>query len=67
VDRVRAPVAVAQQPVRPQFVGIEAAPALAALVPRPRTPLLAYHGLLAPRARWRSTIVPEPGAPDAAR
>jgi Putative transposase len=39
---------------------------LAALVPPPRRPLLAYHGLLAPRARWRSTIVPPP-APDDAR
>jgi hypothetical protein len=28
--------------------------------------LLAYHGLLAPRAEWRSTIVPPP-APDDAR
>lgn len=39
---------------------------LAALVPPPRRPLLAYHGLLAPRARWRSAIVPTP-APDDAR
>ena len=38
---------------------------LAALVPLPRRPLLAYHGLLAPRARWRSAIVPP--APDDAR
>jgi hypothetical protein len=30
---------------------------LAALVPPPRRPLLAYHGLLAPRAEWRSAIV----------
>jgi hypothetical protein len=38
---------------------------LAALVPPPRRPLVAYHGLLAPRARWRSAIVPtpSPGAP----
>jgi hypothetical protein len=35
---------------------------LAALVPPPRRPLLAYHGLLAPRAEWRSTIVPTPAA-----
>jgi hypothetical protein len=35
---------------------------LAALVPPPRRPLLAYHGLLAPRAEWRSAIVP-PAAP----
>jgi hypothetical protein len=33
---------------------------LAALVPPPRRPLLASHGLLAPRARWRSAIVPTP-------
>ena len=33
---------------------------LAALVPPPRRPLLAYHGLLAPRSRWRSAIVPPP-------
>jgi hypothetical protein len=38
---------------------------LAALVPPPRRPLLAYHGLLAPRARWRATIVPTPSPPDA--
>jgi hypothetical protein len=37
-----------------------------ALVPPPRRPLLAYHGLLAPRVRWRSTIVPPP-APDDGR
>jgi hypothetical protein len=30
---------------------------LAALVPPPRRPLLAYHGVLAPRARWRAAIV----------
>ena len=39
---------------------------LAALVPPPRRPLLAYHGVLAPRARWRAAIVPPP-APDGAR
>ncbi len=38
---------------------------LAALVPPPRRPLLAYHGALAPRARWRAAIVPPP-APDGA-
>jgi hypothetical protein len=36
------------------------------LVPAPRRPLLAYHGLLAPRARWRAAIVPEPAKPEAA-
>jgi hypothetical protein len=38
---------------------------LAALVPPPRRPLLAYHGLLAPRAQWRAAIVPRPAADDA--
>jgi hypothetical protein len=32
---------------------------LAALVPPPRRPLVAYHGLLAPRSRWRPAIVPQ--------
>ena len=36
---------------------------LAAFVPPPRRPLLAYHGLLTPRAAWRSALVPTP-APD---
>jgi len=31
---------------------------LAALVPRPRTHLLTYHGVLAPAAGWRSAVVP---------
>jgi hypothetical protein len=39
---------------------------LAALVPPPRRPLLAYHGLLAPRSRWRAAIVPK-AASEAAR
>ena len=39
---------------------------LAALVPPPRRPLLAYHGVLAPRARWRAAIVLKPGADDGA-
>jgi hypothetical protein len=38
---------------------------LAALVPPPRRPLVAYHGLFAPRARWRSAIVPKPLPADA--
>jgi hypothetical protein len=37
---------------------------LAALVPPPRRPLLAYHGLLAPRSGWRAAIVPRPARPD---
>jgi hypothetical protein len=32
----------------------------AALVPPPRRPLVAYHGVLAPRAPWRSAVVPPP-------
>jgi hypothetical protein len=39
---------------------------LAALVPPRRRPLLACHGLLAPRARWRAAIVPTAAA-DAGR
>jgi hypothetical protein len=35
---------------------------LAVLVPRPRVNLILYHGVLAPRAAWRSAIVPR-GAP----
>jgi hypothetical protein len=38
---------------------------LAALVPPPGRPLLAYHGVLAPRARWRAGIVPELATPEA--
>jgi hypothetical protein len=38
---------------------------LAALVPPPRRLLLGYHGLLAPGARRRSTIVPPPAPADA--
>ncbi len=33
---------------------------LAALIPRPRTHLLTYHGVLAPAAALRSEIVPDP-------
>jgi hypothetical protein len=38
---------------------------LAALVRPPRRSLLAYHGVLAPRARWRAAVVPNPAAPAA--
>ena len=31
---------------------------LAVLVPRPRVNLILYHGVLAPRAAWRSAVVP---------
>jgi hypothetical protein len=34
---------------------------LALLVPRPRVNLLLYHGVLAPRAAWRSEVVPPRG------
>ncbi len=37
---------------------------LAALVPRPRLNLIRFHGVLAPNAKWRSQIVPEPPAED---
>jgi len=33
---------------------------LAVLIPRPRINLILYHGVLAPRAAWRSAIVPRP-------
>jgi putative transposase len=39
---------------------------LAALVPPPRRPLVAYHGRLAPHAGWRAAIVPK-AASEAAR
>jgi Putative transposase len=40
---------------------------LAALVPPPRRPLVAYHGLLAPHAGWRAAIVPTAASGDAGR
>ncbi|CAN5923862.1 hypothetical protein BH11MYX4_BH11MYX4_44440 [soil metagenome] len=33
---------------------------LAAIVPPPRYPLLRFHGVLAPRHRWRARVVPQP-------
>ena len=39
---------------------------MASPFPPPRRPWLACHGVLAPRARWRSAIVPKPAAHDAA-
>lgn len=39
---------------------------LAALVPPRRSHLLTYHGVLAPAARWRREVVPEPLAEVAA-
>jgi Putative transposase len=36
---------------------------LAALVPAPRAHLTRFHGILAPAAKWRSSIVPSPEVP----
>jgi Putative transposase len=33
---------------------------LAALVPRPRLHLIRFHGVLAPNAKWRPKVVPQP-------
>jgi hypothetical protein len=33
---------------------------LAALIPPPKYPLVRYHGVLAPHAKWRRAIVPRP-------
>lgn len=47
------------------FEPLEFLAKLAALVPPPRFNLVRYHGILAPAARWRSSIVPfDPGAGD---
>ena len=35
---------------------------LAALVPRPKNHLVRYHGILAPAAKWRASIVPAAAA-----
>jgi hypothetical protein len=40
-----------------RFEPIEFLEKLAALIPRPAVNLLLYHGVLAPRARWRSQVV----------
>ena len=42
---------------------LEALARLAAIVPPPRYPLLRFHGVLAPRHRWRARIVPQPPSP----
>jgi hypothetical protein len=39
---------------------------LAALIPRPRIPLVRYHGVFAPRSSWRRLVTPKPPA-DAAK
>ena len=41
---------------------VEALGRLAAIVPPPRYPLLRFHGVLAPRHRWRDRVVPRPPA-----
>lgn len=41
---------------------VETLARLAALVPPPRYPLLRFHGVLAPRHRWRDRVVPRPPA-----
>ena len=41
----------------------EALARLAAIVPPPRYPLLRFHGVLAPRHRWRARVVPQPPSP----
>ena len=33
---------------------------LAALIPRPKLPLVRYHGVFAPRSSWRSLVTPKP-------
>ena len=35
---------------------------LAALIPRPRIPLVRYHGVFAPRSSWRPRVTPKPPA-----
>jgi hypothetical protein len=42
---------------------LEALARLAAIVPPPRYPLLRFHGVLAPRHRWRARVVPQPPSP----
>jgi hypothetical protein len=42
------------------FEPLELLERLAAMTPRPETHLLICHGLLAPRARWRERVAPEP-------
>jgi hypothetical protein len=39
---------------------VETLARLAAIVPPPRYPLLRFHGVLAPRHRWRARVVPQP-------
>ena len=46
------------------FSPIELIEKLAALVPPPRVNQVLYHGVLAPRAKWRRQIVPRPAVRD---
>ena len=46
------------------FDPVELLERLAVLVPRPRVNLILYHGVLAPRAAWRSQVVPRASSPD---
>ena len=41
---------------------VETLARLAAIVPPPRYPLLRFHGVVAPRHRWRDRVVPRPEA-----
>ena len=47
------------------FEPVELLERLAALTPRPRINLVLYHGVLAPRATWRRSIVPPVSVADA--
>ena len=48
-----------------EFSPIELLEKLAALVPPPRVNQVLYHGVLAPRAKWRQEIVPKPSEREA--
>ena len=48
-----------------EFSPIELLEKLAALVPPPRVNQILYHGVLAPRAKWRQEIVPKPSEREA--
>ena len=48
-----------------EFSPIELLEKLAALVPPPRVNQVLYHGVLAPRAKWRHEIVPKSSEPEA--
>lgn len=42
------------------MTGLELLARLAALIPPPRYPLVRYHGVLAPKSSWRTSVVPKP-------